>query len=216
MKTKYCIWYCLVFFNVINCFSQIVNEGILHISSSTSVYFGNEYTNKISGNHNNNGNLYLNNNFINNGTTKPLSGTTYFKSSINPLVNTSGLTNAKNLYNIEIDTTPAVNLFKVSSPQNNRITYLGQKTRTFQINAALSNRGNNGAGDYCAFLIRKNGATTLTETNTLMQINNTADISSNSISSTVELALNDYIEIWEQRLVVSDTTSITEYSLTIN
>ncbi|ULC58058.1 hypothetical protein MBM09_09005 [Flaviramulus sp. BrNp1-15] len=114
------------------------------------------------------------------------------------------------------NTTTAVNLFRISSPQNNRITYLGKKTKTFQINAALSIRGNSGTGDYYGFFIRKNGTTTLTETNTLMRVNNTSDISSNSISGTVELAPNDYIEIWGQRLVGSGTTSITVFSLNIS
>ncbi|KXO00436.1 hypothetical protein LS48_03210 [Aequorivita aquimaris] len=117
-----------------------------------------------------------------------------------------------------LNTTTAVNLFRVSSPQNNRLTYLGKKTRTFQINASLSVRGNSGTGDYYAFFIKKNGATgtSLVETNTLMRVNNTSDISSNSISGTVELAPNDYIEIWGQRLTGNGTTSITVFSLNVN
>jgi hypothetical protein len=117
-----------------------------------------------------------------------------------------------------LNTTTAVNLFRVSSPQNNRLTYLGKKTRTFQINASLSVRGNSGTGDYYAFFIKKNGAsgTSLVETNTLMRVNNTSDISSNSISGTVELAPNDYIEIWGQRLIGSGTNSITVFSLNVN
>ncbi|MBG44328.1 MAG: hypothetical protein CL530_10210 [Aequorivita sp.] len=117
-----------------------------------------------------------------------------------------------------LNTTTAVNLFRVSSPQNNRLTYLGKKTRTFQINASLSVRGNSGTGDYYAFFIKKNGSTgtSLVETNTLMRVNNTSDISSNSISGTVELAPNDYIEIWGQRLIGTGTTSITVFSLNVN
>ncbi len=120
--------------------------------------------------------------------------------------------------NTTINTTTAVNLFRVSSPQNNRLTYLGKKTRTFKIDAALSVRGNSGTGDFYAFFIKKNGATgtSLVETNTIMRVNNTSDISSNSISGTVELAPNDYVEIWGQRLVGSGTTSITVFSLNLN
>lgn len=126
----------------------------------------------------------------------------------NSPVNLSGNSNS--------NTTSSVNLLRVSSPQSNRLTYLGQKTRTFQINAALSVRGNSGVGDYYAFFIRKNGITTLIETNSLMRVNSTTDISSNSISGTIELAPNDYIEIWGQRLVGSGTSSITVFSLNIN
>lgn len=114
------------------------------------------------------------------------------------------------------NTTTAVNMFRSTSPQNNRITYTGKKTRTFQINAALSVRGNSGTGDYYAFFIKKNGTTSLVETNSLMRVNNTADISSQSISGTVELAPNDYVEIWGQRLVGSGTTSITVFSLNLS
>tara|TARA_R110002050_G_scaffold94765_2_gene197262 strand:+ start:130570 stop:132528 length:1959 start_codon:yes stop_codon:yes gene_type:complete len=105
MMKKYLLWNSIVFFNFVYCHSQIVNEGVLHFSVSTNAYFENEYTNKSSGTHNNDGDLYLNNNFINNGATASLSGTTYFKSSTNPLINISGLSNTINLYNLEIDIT---------------------------------------------------------------------------------------------------------------
>lgn len=118
--------------------------------------------------------------------------------------------------NSNSNSTSAVNLLRTESSQDNRITYRGKKTRTFQLNVALSVRGNSGVGDYYAFFIRKNGTTTLTETNTLMRVNNTADISSNAISGTVELAPNDYIEIWGQRLTSSGTTTITVFSLNLN
>ena len=118
--------------------------------------------------------------------------------------------------NTTTNTTTAVNLFRTSSPQNNRITYMGKKTRTFQINAALSVRGNSGTGDYYAFFIKKNGTTTLVETNSLMRVNTTSDISSQAISGTVELAPNDYVEIWGQRLIGSGTTSITVFSLNLS
>ncbi|WP_055435068.1 hypothetical protein [Lacinutrix algicola] len=105
------------------------------------------------------------------------------------------------------NSTTVVNALRVSSPQDNRLTYLGKKTRTFQISASLSVRGNVNLGDYYAFFIRKNGTTTLTETNTIMRVNVLADITSNSISGTVELEPNDYIEIWGQKLVGSIVTS---------
>ena len=118
--------------------------------------------------------------------------------------------------NSNSNTTTLVNELRTMSAQDNRITYTGEKTRTFQVNAALSIRGNSGVGDYYAFFIRKNGTTTLTETNTLMRVNNTSDISSNAISGTVELAPNDYIEIWGQRLTGSGSTSITVFSLNLS
>ncbi|WP_232729127.1 hypothetical protein [Ulvibacter sp. MAR_2010_11] len=146
------------------------------------------------------------------------SGNIYFNGTITTgFVQTVNNSSEFNLSgNTVTNTTTAVNLFRVSSDTNNRLTYVGKKTRTFQIDAALSIRGNSGTGDYYAFFIKKNGTTTLTETNTLMRVNNTSDISSNSISGTVELAPNEYIEIWGQRLVGSGTTSITVFSLNVN
>lgn len=86
-------------------FSQITNKGILQVEPSTIVYFGDEYVNKSSGIHNNDGDLYLNNNFTNNGVTNSISGTTFFKSSTNSVLTISGATNNINLYNIEVDVT---------------------------------------------------------------------------------------------------------------
>ena len=196
MMKKYIIWNALIFFNFICCYSQIINDGILHISDSTIVYFENEYTNKSKGVLSNHGNLYLNNNFANYGTIAPSSGTTYFKCIINPEINAA-----------------AVNLFKISSPQNNRLTYLGKKTRVFQINAALSQ---NDSLEYYTFFISKNGVTTITETNTLMPVKNTLDKSNNYISCSVELALNEYIEIWAYGQIDSGIKSITVSTLKIS
>ena len=105
MKIKYLILIVFLFSKLDKANSQIVNEGILQISPSTNVYFENEYTNKTTGIHNSNGNLYLNNNFVNNGVTLALSGTTYFKSATNNVVTISGTTNNINLYNLQIDIT---------------------------------------------------------------------------------------------------------------
>jgi len=105
MTKKYFFLKCFILFNFLCCYSQIVNEGLLQIEPATNVYFENEYTNKNTGSHESNGNLYLNDSFINNGTTSSTSGTTYFKSSDNPLVSISGTSNAIQFNNLEIDIT---------------------------------------------------------------------------------------------------------------
>ena len=81
--------------------SQISNQGDLKIVSNTDVYFANNYEN--SGNHNCDGNLYLNANFVNDGTTSSNSGTTYFKNSVDDLLGITGTTNQINFYNLEVD-----------------------------------------------------------------------------------------------------------------
>ncbi len=103
MKQKYVVLFCLYFICVPFLFSQIVNIGILQIEPSETVYFGDEYTNKTTGIHNNNGDLYLNHNFINNGITSAISGTTFFNSTVNNIQTILGLTGSVNFYNLEIN-----------------------------------------------------------------------------------------------------------------
>jgi len=120
--------------------------------------------------------------------------------------------------NSNTNTTTAVNMFRTTSPQNNRITYNGRRKRTFQVNASLSVRGNI-QDQFYGFFIRKNGAagTSLIETNSLMRVNNTSDINSIAISGTVELNPGDFIEVWGQRLTGSGgSPQIAIFSLNLN
>lgn len=105
MRKKYFLCQCLILFNLLFGYAQIVNEGVLQISSTTDVYFENEYTNKTSATLSANGNLYLNDSFINNGVTTSTTGTTYFKSTVNPLLSISGSSNNINFNNLEVDIT---------------------------------------------------------------------------------------------------------------
>ncbi|WP_372793340.1 T9SS type A sorting domain-containing protein [Lutibacter sp.] len=101
MKQKYFIFLCFNFIYITAAFSQIVNEGALKIEPLTIVYFGDEYTNKSTATHNNEGNLYLNSNFINNGITTSASGTTSFESASVQYI--SGSSNGVNFYNLELN-----------------------------------------------------------------------------------------------------------------
>lgn len=100
--------------------------------------------------------------------------------------------------------TVGVNMLRASAPDNNRIVYNGKKTRTFQVNAALSVRGTNGTGGnaktYYAFFITKNGNKHLIETKSLMKVIYTDDIVSQAINGTVELDPGDFIEVYVQRI----------------
>lgn len=93
MKIK--IFYFTLLLVSIQTFSQITNEGILKISDGTTVYFGEDYTNKAGATHDNEGNLHLNGDLINNGTMSlsadpdTANGFTYFDSP----TNTSSTTN---------------------------------------------------------------------------------------------------------------------------
>ncbi|WP_417199899.1 T9SS type A sorting domain-containing protein [Bizionia sp.] len=98
----FCVLLCACFFAN----AQVVNTGELKISTNSQVYFEEEYTNTDAGNHVSNGNLYLNNSFINHGATSATAGTTYFKSASNNFLNLSGSAANAHFYNLEIDITP--------------------------------------------------------------------------------------------------------------
>lgn len=209
MRKKYLIWNLLVFFNIICSYAQIVNEGIFYISDSTTVYFDSDYTNKSTGTLNNNGSLYFDKTFVNNGKIISPSGGTFYKCTISPeiIISDISINNDK-----EIDETATNNLFKLFSLEKNRLKYLGQKTRMLQINATLK-KGEE--SENSAYFINKNGSTILTKTNTLIQENNTSDKLNFSISGAVELAPNDFIEIWRQGKDNSNTMPLNVCKLNI-
>ncbi len=196
-----------------------VTEGVILNTLFTGAgTYVNRYTVGSYTGYNFNNNWVINSPGIPRESDNEAAGNIYYNGTITTgFVQTVANNNEFNLTgNSNSNTTTAVNAFRTSSPQNNRLTYNGRRARTFQFSAALSIRGNSGLGDFYAFFIKKNGNITLTETNTIMRVNNTSDVSSNTISGTVTLAPGDYIEIWGQRLTGSGTTSITVFSLNLN
>ena len=95
-------------------------------------------------------------------------------------------------------TTTANSLFRFTAPVNNRLTYQGTKTRSFQINVSMSIRVVGAANDFYAFLIAKNG-TIITESNSIVRINDDTEIQNVSINALVSMSPGDYIEIYTQR-----------------
>lgn len=110
-------------------------------------------------------------------------------------------------------TTTAVNLFRVSSPANNRLTYTGTKTRRFQITGALTATAGAIFGAYFTFSIAKNG-TILPESKQKVRIINNTDQVSVVLSCTVSLAANDYIEVWVENN--TDATNIILQNLNLS
>lgn len=127
-------------------------------------------------------------------------------------------------FNISSNTTSGSSLFRADMSANNRFRYLGTKTRSFQINATLAVRGNsaNVVGEFFAFFFRKNGTATLIPTNTIVRFNSQgggAEIESVSISGTVDLSPNEYIEIWGQRvtgLATLNSLQLAFFSVNLN
>ncbi|MGB5417723.1 hypothetical protein [Algibacter sp.] len=185
---------CIVFIllNGICGYCQIVNQGVFHISGNTKVCFDNEFTNEKGGEFSNKGNLYLKSNFVNNGSINTDMGLVYFKTLLNPEIKFSAVSNSESY-------------FELFSIEKNRLKYKGQETRIFLIDALISSINNNVSDNKTTFLIKKN-SNVFIETACRNQ----------SISSKVELAFNDYIEIWEQRPIGDGAPSVNEFSLIIN
>jgi hypothetical protein len=104
-----------------------------------------------------------------------------------------------------LGTTIAADLYRVSSPMNNRLVYEGTKTRRFSITASLSVTSQ-AANKYFSFYVYKNGVK-LPESEQAMRLSTGVDKGSITLSCTVVMAPNDYIEIWAAN--TSDATAMT-------
>ncbi|MFD0931436.1 hypothetical protein ACFQ0R_02375 [Psychroflexus salinarum] len=98
----------------------------------------------------------------------------------------------------------------------NRLRYEGKEARAFFVNASLSVRGTNRQGDFYSFFIRVNGNTTLNRTNAIFYVDNITNVSSISLSGTVVLNPNDFVEIWAQKLTGTESGNLTIFSQNLN
>ncbi len=108
-------------------------------------------------------------------------------------------------------TTAAVNIFRVTSPSSNQLTYTGAKSRKFQVICSLSSIASGNNKNF-SFYIVKNGVV-LNESRQLMKCSSSVDRGSITLSCTVLLSPNDYIEVWGENN--SDATSLTVESLNL-
>ncbi len=108
-------------------------------------------------------------------------------------------------------TTSPVSLFRVSSPANNRLTYTGSKSRSFQVICSLSLTSQS-ANKYYSFYIVKNGVV-LPESRQAMRLSSGIDKGSVTLSCTIPLSANDYIEVWAENN--SDVSAMTVESLNL-
>lgn len=111
-----------------------------------------------------------------------------------------------------LGTTSSTNLFRVTSPSNNRLTYGGNKTRSFYVSAALSITQPN-SNRYFSFYIAKNGVV-VPESRQDVKVVNSTDQVSIPISCRVVLAPGDYIEVWVANQTA--TTDVTVQTLNLS
>lgn len=109
-------------------------------------------------------------------------------------------------------TTTAANLFRVSAPANNRLTYNGTKSRKFYVNGmfSITSLSNN---KYYSFYIAKNGVV-LPESKQTRKMATGNDQGEMGISCIVELAPGDYIEVWVENN--SDATGLTVHTMNLS
>ncbi|WP_343631157.1 hypothetical protein [Fluviicola sp.] len=109
-------------------------------------------------------------------------------------------------------TTTSTNLFRVTSPTNNRLTYAGNKTRSFYVSGALSITQPN-SNRFFSFYIAKNGVI-LPESRMDIKVVNSTDQVSVPISCRATLAPGDYIEVWVANQTA--TTDVTVQTLNLS
>jgi hypothetical protein len=110
-----------------------------------------------------------------------------------------------------LGTTSSASLFRVTTSGNNRLIYSGKKTRRFQVICSLT--GTQGATNIIyAFYIAKNGSI-LNESKQVVKFANSSDQQSVNVCCTVQLATNDYIEVWVENK--TNTTALTVQSLNL-
>lgn len=104
------------------------------------------------------------------------------------------------------------NLFRFLAPNpGNRLVYDGLEQRQFQVNVSLSVRVQNAASNFYAYVIAKNG-TPITESNSVVIINNDSQIQNIAINAITDLESGDYIEIFVQRLSGSGSDTLVVFS----
>jgi hypothetical protein len=111
-----------------------------------------------------------------------------------------------------LGTTTAVSLFRATSPSNNRMTYTGAKIRRFQVMGSMSMIAS-GSNKNFSFYIAKNGVV-LPESKQWLKLNASSDRDCVALSCTVQLAPNDYIEVWVENN--SDATSVSVESMNLS
>lgn len=108
-------------------------------------------------------------------------------------------------------TTTSASLFRTSSPTNNRLTYTGHKQRRFSVICSLSSVAASNNKNF-TFYIVKNG-TILPESKQFMKCSSQVDRGSITLTCTVSMAPNDYLEVWVENN--SDNSTVTVQSLNL-
>ena len=106
-------------------------------------------------------------------------------------------------------TTVSTNLYRVNGVTNNRLVYLGRKSRTFAVSASISfEASGSGVSDYLFFFVKYTASGTpsiITSSETYID-SNSGFMQSFPVTGTVQLNSGDYIELQAARLTGTDKT----------
>ncbi|HSN48669.1 MAG TPA: hypothetical protein VLR29_07905, partial [Flavobacterium sp.] len=112
-------------------------------------------------------------------------------------------------------TTTTTDLFRFSTnSENNKLIYLGRKSRYFTIHGALSFQSSADLTTYIVY-VAKNG-TVINQSKVYVKSNSTNDILAVPIIVPTQLAFNQYIEIWAERYSGTGNMLTVSLSLSVN
>ncbi|MCD6067934.1 MAG: hypothetical protein K0S33_2760 [Bacteroidetes bacterium] len=109
-------------------------------------------------------------------------------------------------------TTTAATSFRVTMPTSNKLTYIGAKTRRFQVVCSITATASSNNKNF-SFHIYKNGVK-LPESTQSMKLATGVNTGSLTISCNVLMAPNDYVEVWVENN--SDNSDITVENLNLS
>lgn len=113
-----------------------------------------------------------------------------------------------------VGVTIPVNLFRMTAVGNNRLTYIGKKNRKFM--AIISLTGTPAAiNNIYSFYIAKNGVI-LPESEQSVKFNSASDQQSVTVSSSVFLSTDDYIEVWVKNSTNTGKITILHFNASIH
>src|SRR3989338_1308643 len=112
-----------------------------------------------------------------------------------------------------LGTTTAVSLFRMTSPADNRLTYTGSQTRSFQVMCSLT-ATQPSSNKFFSFYIAKNGVI-LPESRQEVKLINSTDQGPVTLSCRVTLAPSDYIEVWVENETANTDLTVQTMNLSI-
>lgn len=123
--------------------------------------------------------------------------------SANIAVKAAGTTTAENLFR-----------FDTNGGVNNRLRYIGTKTRIFSVVISASITSPN-SGQVLSMYIAKNGSI-INSSQIQRKISNGSDIGAIAVTCTVQLTTNDYVELWIANNTASKDATIESMNFRIN